>query len=214
MKTKNLKFILPALSLLVFSACGAKITNENVQITPETNSQNEEVSNPVEEQVNVDENTQEQSTTSTYNLLLENTAYKAFTSLKMGDSKDTVEKLLGEGKALEKDPFDTSVEPYEYTKDGSIIWINYKDGALVKRAIKENKDWSSAISKEDFAKIKEGMTYEEVKAVLGEGQITSESSSSSGTTITYFWNIKSGYQNVTIKFKDGISTLISNMNMK
>ncbi len=215
----NSKHYMPgliALSLVVFSACGAKITNENVQITPETNNQNEQSTIPEENTLPEPDNAneQEEAVSSTYNLLLENPAYKSFLNLKVGDSKESVEKILGEGKALEKDPFDTSVEPYEYTKDGTIIWINYKDNALVKRAIKENKEWTATITKEDFAKIKEGMTYEEIKAILGEGQITSESSSSSGTTTTYFWNIKAGYQNITIKFKDGVSTLISNMNMK
>lgn len=201
-----------ALSVLAFSACGVDIENENIKISPVTNETadvnmdlNVEVT-PVVEEI-------ETELVSTYDLLLENLAYKAFMEVKMGATKEEVDALLGEGVAGEKDSFDTSVDPYTYEKDGVSIWISYKDGAVVKKGTKENKDWATAISKEDFAKITEGMTYDEVKMILGEGQITNDAVLSSGTTTTYFWNIKSGYQNITIKFKDGKVSNISNMNM-
>lgn len=156
--------------------------------------------------------------TSTLSVLLNNPGYQAFLSLKAGMTKEEVDGLLGAGTRMETDTFDgAGTEKFEYTKDGQVMWISFRDGKLMSKGGKENKDWTAPITAEQFAQVKNDMSLDEVVALFGEGQLLNENhqyaESLGEIGKTYFWNVDSGYKSVTIMFKNDKVSYISDMNM-
>ena len=196
---------LTLITTFVLTACSAKEEKPNVEGQTETKT---DVSAEIQE---IDFSAGATEVVSTYDLLLTDSAYAPYISLSLGMNKDEVDSILGvEGIEREKDSFDPSAERYTYIIDSTEIWLSFKDSLLSKRAIQDSTDWSVAISKEDFAKITEGMEYEEVKNIIGEGQLISEEKGKS----SYFWNVKTASQNVRIMFRDNKVSFVSGLNMK
>jgi hypothetical protein len=147
-----------------------------------------------------------------------NPGYQTFLNLKIGASKEEVEAIMGTGTKMETDTFSgAGVEKYEYTKDGQVCWLSFRDGGLISKSTKEITDWSTEISKDTFAKIKNDMPLQEITSLIGEGQMLNEDhlyeQSLGEISKTYFWNVKTGYQSVTLMFKNDKVSYVSDMNM-
>jgi len=69
------------------------------------------------------------------------------------------------------------------------------------------------VTLDQFNNVKEGMTYEEAKAILGEGQIMSKTKIMDSTAIMYGWVNKNG-SNMNAIFQDGTLTIKSQFNLK
>lgn len=101
--------------------------------------------------------------------------------VEIGTTYDQVKSILGDGM---KDSLthteDSGLEPFILENaDGSYIRVSF----LLNRVFDKHQEnlennMNAKITKEEFAKLKRGMTYEEVKSVLGEGQLIYKSSSS------------------------------------
>jgi len=212
MKALNTVLIIAVFTL--FSGFITACTQEENQ-TDETNTVkiDEVVTEPVVSsttpEVEINAVVEPKAVVSTYSKLMENAAYKAYFDIKTDMTKEEVDTVLGAGIAGEKDSFAAHLDPFTYEKDGIQIWISYNQGKVASKGIADITDWDVVVSKDDFLKLKNGLSYDDVKIILGEGQLTNESAGSQ----TYFWNIKTGYQNIRITFKDGVVSYISDMNM-
>ena len=155
---------------------------------------------------------------STVSMLDSNTGYLAYLNLKIDATKEEVEASLGAGKKMETSTFDgAGAEKFEYDKDGQLIWLIFRDGKLISKSTKEITAWSAPITGDQFAQIKNDMTLDEVIALLGPGQLINEDHSYEQSlgeiSKTWFWNVKTGYQNITLIFKNDKVSYISDMNM-
>jgi hypothetical protein len=152
---------------------------------------------------------------STFSDLMNNPGYQAYLGFNAGATKDAVDSILGEGTPMETDTFDgAGAEKFEYSMEGVTLWMTFRDGGLISKSSQENTGWSTPITAEQFAQLKNDMTLNEVVALIGEGQLTNETYSGSGEVRkTYFWNVDTGYKSVTIMFVDDKVSYISDMNM-
>ena len=151
-------------------------------------------------------------TTSTNNQVAENTTkkeetkvnYDNFLKVQMGQTYEEVVAILGEGKESSSSEVN-NVSGKMYTWSGKGIAnmnVTLVNGVVTGKAqlgLSENK---YDITLEKYNQVKEGMSYEEVKAILGEGVITSESKILDITSTMYTYAKKNG-SNATFTFSGG-----------
>jgi hypothetical protein len=109
--------------------------------------------------------------------ILSNKDYANFLKVTLGDDFQQVNELFG-GKLEEN----TSVKPkragakkYNTADPFLKIYFEFADGKLYsKTAGSFSLKMKAEVTKDHFALLKEGMTYEEVKAILGEGVLIDE----------------------------------------
>jgi len=99
----------------------------------------------------------------------------------MGMKYDEVVKALGEGKQ------DSSSEvSYSWNGNGiSSMNVTIQNNVVTGKAQMGLKEPDAKVTLDKFNKVKEGMTYDQVKAVLGEGQITSQTKIMDNESIMY-----------------------------
>ncbi|MGL5086994.1 MAG: DUF3862 domain-containing protein [Clostridium sp.] len=142
-------------------------------------------------------------------------SYDNFIKIKMGSTYEDVVALLGEGveqSSVEIAGIKTSM--YLWNGKGiSNMIITIQNGITSGKVQIGLKDMDSKVTLEMFNNVKEGMTYEEVKAILGEGQVVSESEIMDYTSIMYTW-VNKGGANITGVFNGTTLTIKSQFNLK
>lgn len=120
--------------------------------------------------------------------------YENFLAIKLGEPYSEVVKLLGEGKE------DTSSEVagiktaiYSWKGEGlSNMNVTVQNDVVTGKAQLGLKAERTNITLEKYNSIKEGMTYDEVKGILGEGEVLSESKIMDSQSIIYSYSNKDG----------------------
>ncbi len=135
--------------------------------------------------------------------------YEKFVSVQMGSSYEDVVAIIGEeGKLGTSNTIgDIETKMYEWNDGGANMNAMFQNGKLVNKAmaslsqlVKPNGD---NIKMEQFDKVQNGMSYEEVKAIFGrDGFIMSEGSMMGITTQMYCW-INTGGANAEVTFQNG-----------
>ncbi|MFX0548507.1 DUF3862 domain-containing protein [Hathewaya histolytica] len=141
--------------------------------------------------------------------------YENFLKVKMGMKYEDVVKIIGEGKqSSSSEVSGVKISLYSWHGDGiSNMNITIKDGVVSGKAqmgLQKNK---ADVNIDKFNKVKEGMTYEEVKEVLGEGQLTSQSKIMNIETMIYSWINKDG-SNMNCTFSGNKMKMKAQFNLK
>lgn len=141
--------------------------------------------------------------------------YENFLNIKMGQSYDEVVALLGEGKessSSEISYIKTTI--YRWNGNGiSNISVTIQNEIVTAKAQAGLNFNKIDITMDNYNKIENGMTYEQVKSILGEGEVTSETEKMNHKSIIYSYINKNGsYANFT--FTNGSISMKEQFNLK
>lgn len=129
--------------------------------------------------------------------------YDKFLKVKLNSTYDEVKGILGEGEKQVSCNI-AGIETLIYTWnnfDESKIKITIQNGKVV---IKDQEGLSlkkTNISTKKFEKIEQNMNYEQVKQILGEGELTTLSDAYGYKTTIYFWRNSKDF-NVHVMFQN------------
>ncbi|SDP61732.1 DUF3862 domain-containing protein [Clostridium gasigenes] len=120
--------------------------------------------------------------------------FENFNKINMGSKYEDVKTLLGEGKELssaEVSGIKTAI--YQWNGTGiSNMNVTIQNDIVTGKAQMGLKDMDAKITSAKYDEVKEGMTYDEVKAIIGEGQILSRSKIMDIESVMYSWINKDG----------------------
>lgn len=141
--------------------------------------------------------------------------YQNFINIKMGMKYSDVVKVLGEGReqsSSEVSGIKTAI--YAWNGTGlSNMNVTIQNGIVTGKAQAGLKDKNAKVTLEKYNTIKEGMTYDQVKAVLGEGEITSQTKIMDMEGIMYSWINRDG-SNIGCMFTNGKMDSKAQFNLK
>lgn len=169
-------------------------------------SNNENSTKPVEKQEEKSNKEKKEDTKVTYD---------NFLKVNMGAKYDEVVAILGEGKELSSSEIG-GIKNVIYTWNGSgisnvTITIQNDEVTAKAQAGLGNKD--AGITLDKYNQVTEGMTYDEVKAILGEGQLTSQTKIMDIESIIYSWINKDG-SNANFTFSGDKLDMKAQFNLK
>ncbi len=169
-------------------------------------SNNENSTKPVEKQEEKANKEKKEDTKVTYD---------NFLKVNMGAKYDEIVAILGEGKELSSSEIG-GVKNVIYTWNGSgisnvTITIQNDEVTAKAQAGLGNKD--AGITLDKYNQVTEGMTYDEVKAILGEGQLTSQIKIMDTESIIYSWINKDG-SNANFTFSSDKLDMKAQFNLK
>ena len=134
-------------------------------------------------------------------------SYESFFEVQMGMTVDEVKKILGDNGELftSTDFLNVKTEIYSWTGSGfSMILVTFSNGTVIEKTQSGLNQVTATATTTKFSQIFSGMTYEQVKAIMGgDGCMISESSMMGIETVVYQWNGNSLYSMATITFQNG-----------
>ena len=132
--------------------------------------------------------------------------YENFSKLKLEMSYDEAKGVMGGDGDETSSSKSGSYESKTYQwKDGSKrISARFRNGKLANRNQYglTDSDGKASISQAKFNEVKTGMTYDDVKKILGDGELTSESKILDRTSASYVWKGPK-YSNIRATFSKG-----------
>jgi len=143
--------------------------------------------------------------------------YKKFLSVKLGDDWEKVKALFG-GEVEENKigkPFREKGKKYN-TKGWTTIHFQVEDGKVYyKSSGGVAMKFKAEVTKEHFDLLKKGMTYDELKAILGEGILVSEWVWPDGSRVVqqYEWRAKNRRSYINIGMTNGKADAIQKSGM-
>ncbi|WP_097025564.1 DUF3862 domain-containing protein [Clostridium peptidivorans] len=141
--------------------------------------------------------------------------YENFASIKMGMKYSDVVKVLGEGReetSSEVSGIKTAI--YSWSGPGiSNMNVTVQNGVVTGKAQAGLKDMNAKVTLEKYNSVKEGMTYDQIKAVLGEGELTSQTKIMDMESSIYSWINRDG-SNMNCTFTGGKMQMKAQFNLK
>lgn len=133
--------------------------------------------------------------------------YENFLSIKMGQSYEEITALLGDGEESSSSDINTTI--YRWNGKGiSNISVTVQNGIVTAKAQAGLNNNETDITMDSYNKIENEMTYEQVKSILGEGEVTSQTKMANHKSTTYSYINKDGsYANFTFR-EDKMSTKV------
>lgn len=141
--------------------------------------------------------------------------YENFLKVKMGDKYDAVKALLGEGKEQSSSEV-SGIKTVMYQWNGSGLGnmnVTIQNGVVTGKAQAYLKSTDAKITLDKYNQVKEGMTYDQVKAVLGEGEVSSQTKIANAESVMYSWINKDG-SNMNATFTGGKMDMKAQFNLK
>lgn len=141
--------------------------------------------------------------------------YDNFLSIKMGMTYDEVKQILGEGSEISSNEI-SGIKTIMYTWQGrgmSNISVTIQNDAVTNKAQAGLKDMDAGITMDKYNQVTNGMTYDEVKGILGEGQILSETKIMDTTSVMYEYINKDG-SNANFTFDSSGMVMKAQFNLK
>lgn len=141
--------------------------------------------------------------------------YENFINIKMGQSYDEVKALLGEGKEVTSSEV-AGIKTVMYEWKGSGMGnmnITFQGDKLTMKAQAFLQDHDAKITMDLYNKIENGMTYEQVKAIIGEGELTSETKIMDSGAKMYSY-INKGGSNANFTFSNDSMSAKAQFNLK
>lgn len=199
-KRRNRRDILITILVIVFSmisisGCGDKSTQDQKA------SGTEDIKPTVSEQADINQS---------------KINYDNFLKIKMGGSYEDVVALLGAEGTQESSSEVAGIKTVLYNWDGpsvSSMNITLQDDKIMTKAQMGLVDGKSNITLEKYNQAQEGMSYKQVVAILGEGQILSQSEILGMDTTMYAWINKDG-SNANLTFQGDVLQLKAQFNLK
>lgn len=131
-------------------------------------------------------------------------SFDKFMQIQMGMSYDQVKGILGEGTE-ESSSGDGDLKTVSYrwkNNDGSNLSVMLQGGKVVTKAQAFLKNMDAKVTLEKYNKINNGMTYEQVKGMLEDGMLMSQTELLGTKSEMYGW-INSNGSNMNITFQNG-----------
>ena len=169
-------------------------------------SNNENSTKPVEKQEEKANKEKKEDTKVTYD---------NFLKVNMGAKYDEIVAILGEGKELSSSEIG-GVKNVIYTWNGSGIsnvTITIQNDEVTAKAQAGLGNNDAGITLDKYNQVTEGMTYDEVKAILGEGQLTSQIKIMDTESLIYSWINKDG-SNANFTFSGDKLDMKAQFNLK
>lgn len=141
--------------------------------------------------------------------------YDNFLKINMGSTYDDVVAIFGEGKELSSSEI-SGIKTVMYSWNGTGISnanVTIQNDVVTGKAQAGLGSMDAGITLEKYNQATEGMTYDEVKAILGEGQLTSQTKIMDMESIMYTWINKDG-SNANLTFSDGKLQMKAQFNLK
>ncbi|MCD2346810.1 DUF3862 domain-containing protein [Clostridium guangxiense] len=135
-----------------------------------------------------------------------------FMQVKMGMTYNQVKEILGVGK--ENVSTNTKTVIYIWQDSNTDISITLKTDRVINKARVLIKPVSANVTIDKYNKVNSGMTYNQVKKILGKGQLTSQSEFIAGDKSEIYSWINSNNSNATVTFQNGIVVTKSESNLK
>lgn len=132
-------------------------------------------------------------------------AYDKFVNLPMGSSYEQVKNALGvEGKLTHENVIaDIKTQSYDFVVDNAHMTLMFQNGSLNSKSIASLaflKPSGNKITLDQFNQIQAGMTYDQVKQILGsEGRLSTQTEIMGVQSSLYTW-MNSGGSNIVITF--------------
>lgn len=141
--------------------------------------------------------------------------YDNFLKINMGMSYDEVKAIIGEGEeksSSEAGGIKTTM--YSWKGDGlTSINITIQNDITKTKSQLGLVSSKADVNMDKYNKINNGMSYDEVKGILDEGALTSESKIMNSDSVMYSWVNKNG-SNMNVTFSDGKVSSKSQLNLK
>lgn len=131
-------------------------------------------------------------------------SYDKFMKVSMGMTYDQVKAILGDGtEESSSGDGDTKTVSYSWKNDdGGNISVMIQGNKVITKAQAFLKSMDAKVTMDKYNKIKNGMTYDQVKTILGEGQLTSQTEIVGIKDEIYEW-INSDGANMSVTFQGG-----------
>lgn len=141
--------------------------------------------------------------------------YENFINIKMGQSYDEVKAILGEGKEISSSEVaEIKTVMYEWKGSGmGNMNITFQGGKVTIKAQAFLKNNDAKITMDLYNKIENGMTYDKVKSILGEGELSSETQIMDSNSKTYSYINKDG-ANANFTFTGDSMSMKAQFNLK
>lgn len=133
-------------------------------------------------------------------------SYSKFMQVNMGMTYNQVEKILGSG-IEETSSGERDAKTITYTwknDDASNIFVEMQGGKVVNKSQTMLKNMDAKVTMGNYNKINMGMDYKQVKAILGDGELVSQTKliGNKNENEMYEW-INDDGSNMNITFEDG-----------
>lgn len=141
--------------------------------------------------------------------------YENFLNIQMGQSYEEVVALLGEGKESSSNELaGIKTTLYEWKGSGmGNMNVTIQNGAVTAKAQAFLQKPNANITMDLYNQIQNGMTYDQVKGILGEGELTSETKIMDSTAKLYSYISKDG-SNANFTFTNDSMDLKAQFNLK
>ena len=180
------KFILPILMvlfLLSISGCGSKPSSTASTPTPPPSQNTKPVIKPGV------------------------VTYENYLNIKFDTTYDDVKSILGEGM---KDELSANIIDYKWNDQGKTIIIRTLDGKVVSKTQSKLGKTTANLTEEQFKKVTEGMTFDQVTSILGaDYQEVNSKKSDNAIVRTVSW-ITPDSKAVRVKLQDDKVTQVYN----
>lgn len=141
--------------------------------------------------------------------------YDNFMKIKMGERLTELETLIGKGSE-ESSSEVSGIKTVMYTWRGpgiSNMNVTIQNNIVTGKAQAGLQQMDAKITLDKYNQVKEGMTYDKVKSILGEGQLISETSFMNIESTMYEWINKDG-SNMNGTFSGEKLNMKSQFNLK
>jgi len=129
--------------------------------------------------------------------------YKNFLDIKMGESYDDVVKLLGNGKESSSNEIDgIQTNIYEWKQSEIYMSVTIQNNAVVEKSQLGLQSIDSQITTDKYNQVENGISYEELIKILGEGQVLSQAKINDIESTIYEY-INKNESNATFTFIGG-----------
>lgn len=141
--------------------------------------------------------------------------YENFLNIQMGQSYDEVVALLGEGKESSSNELaGIKTTLYEWKGSGmGNMNVTIQNGAVTAKAQAFLQKPNANITMDLYNQIQNGMTYDQVKGILGEGELTSETKIMDSAAKLYSYINKDG-SSANFTFTNDSMDLKAQFNLK
>ena len=141
--------------------------------------------------------------------------YENFLKIKMDSKYEDVVALIGEGKELTSSEI-SGIKTVMYTWNGSgfsNMNVTIQNGIVTGKASLDLSNVDAKVTLEKYNKIKDGMSYAEVKAILGEGELMSQTKIMDMESTMYTW-VNKGGSNMNCTFSGDNMMMKAQFNLK
>lgn len=187
------KVISIILVLTIIGAIGSALNGGGDDKTATTNSTKQDNKNTTEST-----NTRPKITEKKY-------SYDKFMQIEMGMTYDQVKAILGDGTE-ESSTGDGDLKTITYrwqNSGGSNLSITLQGGKVINKTQAFLQSMDAKVTMDKYNQIKNGMSYDQVKGILGDGQLTSLSVILDSKSEIYEW-INAGGANINVTFNNGV----------